>query len=532
VSFTAGNNTAAGFSTAGNVVVDANSTLTLVDSDVATLGSSTSLEGGTATLIAGNGVSLSAGDVLSGNGTVQAAITLNAGTISPGVSAGDINVTGNVDLTGGTYAAELDGTAAGQFDTLDITGTATLGGAKLDLAGSGHIPAAGESFVILTTTAGITGTFTDAAGNALPEGANVFVNGSALSISYAGGNVTLTFDATPIINAGAGNNDIEVREDAGGNIEVLIGGVIVLDQPLANLTSLTINGQDGDDTLTVDYGGAGGFFNLPITYNGGAGAADSDKLVITGGAFATATHTFTLTGPEHSGDIVYDTGLISATISYTGLEPVDMTGSTITDLVFNLPDAVDTVFLEDDGTAANTISRLRSGGDLFDPTTFANTATSVTVNMGATAAVAMNVNVPDFTKTLVLNGLGGADTVTFAGAVNLTSAGASLTVDVGGAISDAAATSLQVNDLASFTGSSITLGDNAADTTNFGSLASDGDVTSISEDSTSNIDLLTATTLSLTSAGAIVDNNGAANNIDAATATLVAAGGVGDADAL
>ncbi len=355
---------AAGFSTDGNISIGSNATLTLNDSDNAVLGPSTSLGGGTATLIAANGVVLSAGDVLSGNGTVQGAINVGAGTISPGTTAGDINVTGNVTFGAtGTYAAELDGVAVGQFDTLDITGSATLAGAKLDLAGSGHTPVAGNSFVILTTTAGITGNFSDAGGNPLPEGANVFVNGRALSVSYLGNNVTLAFDATPVINAGAGNNGIEVREDAGGNIEVVVDGNTVLDQPLASLTNLTINGEGGDDTLTMNYGAAGGFFNLPVTFNGGGQGGAGDMLVINDapGTATTVTHTFI---NANDGSVNID----GTVISYTGLEPViDNLGAV--NRVFDFTGAGETITLDTAGVLDNQIrSTLGESVDFTNPT--------------------------------------------------------------------------------------------------------------------------------------------------------------------
>ena len=47
------------------------------------------------------------------------------------------------------------------------------------------------------------------------------------------------------------DNVIEVRQDVGGNIEVLIDSVVVLDAPAAVLQSVTINGGVGGDSFVV-----------------------------------------------------------------------------------------------------------------------------------------------------------------------------------------------------------------------------------------------------------------------------------------
>lgn len=121
-SLTLGNGTTSGFATAGNIEVVNNSTITLVDSNVALLGPSTLLGGGTAKLIAANGISLSAGDVLSGNGTVQGNVTTNSGTITPGTGPGRITVDGNLNLSNGTYVVEVNGaTPATQHDQIVVT---------------------------------------------------------------------------------------------------------------------------------------------------------------------------------------------------------------------------------------------------------------------------------------------------------------------------------------------------------------------------------------------------------------------------
>ena len=56
------------------------------------------------------------------------------------------------------------------------------------------------------------------------------------------------------------------------------------------------------------------------------------------GTYQTVTETFTATGPGHSGSLILNDGTHPVTnISYVNLAPVDMTGSTIANLIFNLP---------------------------------------------------------------------------------------------------------------------------------------------------------------------------------------------------
>ena len=183
------------------------------------------------------------------------------------------------------------------------------------------------------------------------------------------------------------------------------------------MTGITINGDiTASDTLTVDY--TAGFFTPTVTFNGGEdpGNADNDTLIVTGGSFGRVEHTFT---SSDSGTILYDVDGNTATtgdqgsIIYTGLEPVDMTGSTITDLVFNLPGANDQAILEDDGTASNGISQIRSQNGTFETTTFANPTGSLTVNLGGDNATFTVAALPDFTASLAVDGQAGNDTVNF-----------------------------------------------------------------------------------------------------------------------
>ncbi len=139
------------------------------------------------------------GGILKGTGTVGA-VSMESGAIAPGMSPGVLN-TGNLSFTGGEYQAEIGGTASGQFDQLNVTGTVDLGTAT-SLAVSrynGFKPKAGDVFTIVNNDGSdaVTGTFKN-----LAEGATFTVDGYVLKVSYKGGDgndVVLSVVSVPTI---------------------------------------------------------------------------------------------------------------------------------------------------------------------------------------------------------------------------------------------------------------------------------------------------------------------------------------------
>ena len=71
---------------------------------------------------------------LSGNGKVIGDLVVgdasgSAGTLSPGFSVGHLDVEGDYEQqSNGTLEIDVDGTLAGEYDTVEITGAATLDG--------------------------------------------------------------------------------------------------------------------------------------------------------------------------------------------------------------------------------------------------------------------------------------------------------------------------------------------------------------------------------------------------------------------
>ncbi len=102
------------------------------------------------------------GGFLSGTGLVDSNVTNSGGFVSPGTSPGTLTIEGNyVQLSGGTLKIEITGVTDGsQNDLLAIQGTGSLNGTIAITRPTGFIPALGQGFTILTTSAnGRSGTF-------------------------------------------------------------------------------------------------------------------------------------------------------------------------------------------------------------------------------------------------------------------------------------------------------------------------------------------------------------------------------------
>ncbi|MGH8662192.1 MAG: LEPR-XLL domain-containing protein, partial [Burkholderiales bacterium] len=202
---------------------------------------------------------------------------------------------------------------------------------------------------------------------ALDEDINVTLSGGDLNDSLI---IDFNSGATPhqinvLFDGGAGNDALR------GPAENTIWNITGANSGSAGAVSFSgvenLQGAaDNEDTFVFAASG-----NLSGVADGGAGGFDS--LVILG---SYTTIVFSPTGPD-SGSVTLD----GAGITYSGLEPVDTTGSAAGNLVLNLTGADEVAFLEDDGVAANGISRLRSGNATFETHTFATPATSLTVNL-------------------------------------------------------------------------------------------------------------------------------------------------------
>ena len=169
---TLGDNSAAGFATAGNLFVNGFN-VTLRDADAVQLGSLTLLDD-TGVLSAVNGVQLSMGDVLSGSGRIIGPLSAQAGSdVDLSLSTGILRTDSVTFASGASFQVELSDTVPGSgHDQHSVTGNVNLGGATLGATVT-QSANTGDEFVIVNNdgTDAIVGTFAN-----LPEGAFVDLN--------------------------------------------------------------------------------------------------------------------------------------------------------------------------------------------------------------------------------------------------------------------------------------------------------------------------------------------------------------------
>lgn len=99
------------------------------------------------------------GGTLFGAGTIQGSITVE-GTIDLGSAVGNLGITGNyTENATGVLKIKIGGAGAGQYDTLSVGGTATLGGAVQVTLIGGFTPLPTDQFQILVAFGGVAGNF-------------------------------------------------------------------------------------------------------------------------------------------------------------------------------------------------------------------------------------------------------------------------------------------------------------------------------------------------------------------------------------
>ena len=99
------------------------------------------------------------GGSLQGTGRITGSVSVNGGMLAPGNSPGAIGIGGDLTLgSGANVALELGGTRAGSYDSLAVEGAARLGGTLSMSSVDGFIPAASDSFTVLSSGS-LSGTF-------------------------------------------------------------------------------------------------------------------------------------------------------------------------------------------------------------------------------------------------------------------------------------------------------------------------------------------------------------------------------------
>ncbi|MEM9364859.1 MAG: Ig-like domain-containing protein [Planctomycetota bacterium] len=256
----------------------------------------------------------------------------------------------------------------------------------------------------------------------LPQGSTIPLNGLSFELDYFGGDgndIVLTQVAgssgPQVVDATSGDDDILVRviDGSPNDVEVLVNGVVDRTFALSTTTSLTVNGLDGSDSLTVDYS-----FGDPVPsegtfFNGGDPSnSPGDAMTLVGGSVQRVIHTFF---NESDGEIDIDGSLIT----YMGLEPI-VDSLNAVDREFDYQGGAETITLSDAATAGS----LLIDSTLGESVAFTNPSGSLTVFTGDGVDT---VNVPNldsgFSASLIFDGdIDDGDSITI-GDVTLDTAG-------------------------------------------------------------------------------------------------------------
>jgi autotransporter-associated beta strand protein/ELWxxDGT repeat protein len=306
---------AGGAADARNVALIKTGPGTLILSGANTYTGATTVEAGTLLVNASitSSVTVAILATLGGGGVITGNVG-GAGTISAGSSPGVLTVNGDF-APGGILPFEINSPfaiAGSDYDQLAVNGSVILSGSSLSLITTGSpAPASPQTLVLIANDGNdpISGTFTG-----LPEGSSITIGATDFSISYVGGTGNdVVLNAAPFISPSLAatlsggllvifdfdpsgrDNDLIIRRD-GGNLVIsdalqkflaappggsLSNGDKTITIPLALITGLTVNGEEGSDRMTVDY--AGGSFGIPLVLSGGSPASlPGDSLVVTG----------------------------------------------------------------------------------------------------------------------------------------------------------------------------------------------------------------------------------------------------------
>ncbi len=138
------------FTNTGDVIVDATRQLFRNGDYVQTAG--TTIANGEVQV--DNGSLFLQGGVLKGDGLVDANVANTGGAIQPGNSVGSLDVEGNFSQASiaASLVIEIGGTGAAgtDYDVLQVTGTANVGGILQLTAVNGYVPSIGDTFTVLT----------------------------------------------------------------------------------------------------------------------------------------------------------------------------------------------------------------------------------------------------------------------------------------------------------------------------------------------------------------------------------------------
>jgi uncharacterized protein with beta-barrel porin domain len=199
------------------------------------------------------------GGTLSGHGTITGAVTIAGGTLAPGGSIGTLNVVGSVSFTSGNYDVTINDTSASKTSVTGAPGTFTIasGGTGGTVVVTPQFttlgPHGGTSYVIVSTTGGVSGRF-----------ASVTENGSftgALALDYSNPDEIIldVGNGFEVLPTPLGANQNERNVITGINDFILAGGTPPAGfQTLGGLSGQTylnaLTQLDGEDATGAEKG--------------------------------------------------------------------------------------------------------------------------------------------------------------------------------------------------------------------------------------------------------------------------------------
>ncbi|MEX2177052.1 MAG: hypothetical protein WD872_22000 [Pirellulaceae bacterium] len=164
-----------------------------------------------------------------------------------------------------------------------------------------------------------------------------------------------------LLTTAGGHHDILLRR-VENRVVASSAGTTLLDREISLVNSITFQGDADDDTLTVEFNAGGG---QPIPPGGlffhgagqAAGSSRGDLLRVIGSGLETASYSADVQAAlDRDGTLTID----GRTISFTGLEPIDMLGMGVVNVT--LPGGADVLTIAGGSTFAGGQEALRLGG--------------------------------------------------------------------------------------------------------------------------------------------------------------------------
>ncbi|MEM7456402.1 MAG: hypothetical protein AAF456_18800 [Planctomycetota bacterium] len=168
----------------------------------------------------GNSLISSVGSILTGNGTIRSNDVINVGgTVSPGNSAGELTLNGNVVFApAAELAIELAG--SGSFDVLSVTNSdpVILDGNLKVLLVNGFVPDVADTFVIVNANDTLSGTFSNVASGSRVSTADGM---GSFEVNYAGSSSVVLSDFLPTTPLNADTMDVIRGVQTSGSVSTL-----------------------------------------------------------------------------------------------------------------------------------------------------------------------------------------------------------------------------------------------------------------------------------------------------------------------